>query len=90
MPQLVVIPGDGIGKEVIPVAVEILKAVVPKLQVVNAQAGWECFRQCGVSVPEETLAAIRESGSALFGAVSSPSGVVDGYSSAILNHPSKA
>lgn len=84
MPQLVVIPGDGIGKEVIPVAVEILKAMVPKLQVVNAQAGWECFRQFGVSVPEETLTAIRESGSALFGAVSSPSGVVDGYSSAIL------
>src|SRR5512137_2489677 len=84
MPKLVIIEGDGIGKEVIPAAVEILKAAVPGLETVSAEAGWECFQVHGVSVPEETLDAVRECGAALFGAVSSPSRKVEGYRSAII------
>jgi homoisocitrate dehydrogenase len=84
MPKLCVIPGDGIGQEVIPAAVQVLQAVVPDLKIVTAEAGWDCFLRRGVSVPEETLAAIRACGAALFGAVSSPSRKVEGYRSAIL------
>ena len=84
MPDLCVIEGDGIGQEVIPAAVRVLRAAVPGLQTIPAQAGWECFKQRGVSVPEETLAAIRACGAALFGAVSSPAHKVMGYRSAIL------
>lgn len=84
MPKLCVIPGDGIGREVIPAAVAVLQAVVPGLELVEAEAGWETFQQRGVSVPEDTLAAIRDCGAALFGAVSSPSRQVTGYRSAIL------
>ncbi|NPV77414.1 MAG: isocitrate/isopropylmalate dehydrogenase family protein [Anaerolineae bacterium] len=84
MPRLCVIEGDGIGREVIPAAVEVLQAILPDLEIVKASAGWETFKQCGVSVPEETLAAVRECGAALFGAVSSPSRKVEGYRSAIL------
>jgi homoisocitrate dehydrogenase len=83
-PKLCVIEGDGIGREVIPAAVRVLQAVVPGLQTVRAEAGWECFLRHGASVPEVTLAAIRDCGSALFGAVSSPSRKVEGYRSAIL------
>ena len=82
--KLCVIEGDGIGREVIPAAVRVLRAAVPGLEIVHAEAGWECFLQRGVSVPEETLAAIRGCGAALFGAVSSPSRKVEGYRSAIL------
>ena len=32
---------------------------VPGLQTTRAEAGWETFLQCGVSVPAETLSAIR-------------------------------
>ncbi len=32
MPRLCVIPGDGIGKEVIPAAIQVLRAVVPDLE----------------------------------------------------------
>jgi homoisocitrate dehydrogenase len=84
MASLCVIEGDGIGPEVIPAAVEVLRAVVPDLQIVHASAGWGTFLECGVSVPAETLAAVRGCGAALFGAVSSPSRKVAGYRSAIL------
>lgn len=83
-PQLCVIPGDGIGQEVIPAAVEVLRAVLPGLVVTEAEAGWECFLRRGVSVPPETLAAIRGCRAALFGAVSSPARKVEGYRSAII------
>ncbi len=82
--KLCVIEGDGIGKEVVPAAVRVLERAVPGLQISQAEAGWETFQRRGVSVPVETLAAVRASGAALFGAVSSPSRKVEGYRSAIL------
>jgi len=84
MPDLCVIPGDGIGVEVVPAAVQVLQRVIPNLRIVHADAGWRCFQQKGVSVPPKTLTAIRNCGAALFGAVSSPSRKVSGYRSAIL------
>jgi homoisocitrate dehydrogenase len=84
MPKLCVLPGDGIGQEVIPAAVEVLQAVIPDIEVVTAEAGWECFRQYGTSLPEESLEAVRACGAGLFGAVSSPSYKVEGYRSTIL------
>ncbi|MBI9050424.1 MAG: isocitrate/isopropylmalate dehydrogenase family protein [Anaerolineaceae bacterium] len=77
-------PGDGIGKEVIPAALQVLQEVIPDLETVPAEAGWACFEKHGVSVPQETLDAITACGAALFGAVSSPSRKVKGYRSAIL------
>lgn len=84
MTKLVVIPGDGVGREVVPAAVEVLQAAIPDLQVQPADAGWACFERRGTSVPAETLVAIRESGAALFGAVASPARRVAGYRSAIV------
>lgn len=84
MPRLCVIAGDGIGQEVIPAAVKVLTAVIPTLETVPAEAGWGAFEKYGMSVPKETLAALRACGAGLFGAVSSPSRPVAGYRSAIL------
>jgi len=84
MPDLCIIEGDGIGREVIPAAVRVLRAAVPALETIQAPAGWDCFLEKGASVPEETLTAIRGCGAALFGAVSSPARKVEGYRSAIL------
>ncbi|MBS1251168.1 MAG: Homoisocitrate dehydrogenase [Anaerolineales bacterium] len=84
MPKLCVMEGDGIGREVIPAAVQVLRAVMPDLEVVPAEAGWACFQKRGTSVPDETLEAIRECGAALFGAVASPARKVEGYRSAIV------
>jgi homoisocitrate dehydrogenase len=84
MTKLCVIPGDGIGLEVIPAAVQVLEKIITDLEVVYAEAGWNCFLKHGVSVLPQTLDVIRDCGAALFGAVSSPSHKVQGYLSAIL------
>ncbi len=84
MYRLCIIPGDGIGQEVIPAAVRVLQALPLDLSFVQAEAGWACFQRRGTSVPEETLAAIRSSHAALFGAVSSPLARVEGYRSAVV------
>ncbi|MDO9320174.1 MAG: isocitrate/isopropylmalate family dehydrogenase, partial [Pseudomonas sp.] len=78
------IAGDGIGPEVVPVAVEVLSKLLPALHVTEAEAGWDCFQRHGCAVPEATLASMRACGAGLFGAVSSPSRSVAGYRSAIL------
>jgi homoisocitrate dehydrogenase len=85
MHKLVVIPGDGIGREVVPVAVQVLEKLLPDVQTVEAEAGWDCFQRCGSAVPETTFQALHECGAGLFGAVSSLTGQrVAGYRSAIL------
>jgi len=82
--QLCVIPGDGVGQEVIPSAVEVLKHVLPDLETVTAEAGWDCFQRIGNALPDDTKAKIGACGAALFGAVSSPSKKVEGYRSPII------
>lgn len=83
--RLCVIPGDGIGREVVPAAVEVLRRLLPDLQVEEAEAGWDCFQRHRTSVPDTTYDRLRACGAGLFGAVSSPSHKVEGYRSAILS-----
>ncbi|MBN1584426.1 MAG: isocitrate/isopropylmalate dehydrogenase family protein [Anaerolineae bacterium] len=82
--QLVVIEGDGIGHEVIPAATQVLAATGFAFETTHAQAGWDCFERCGTALPEETVALARRGDAILFGAVSSPSYRVEGYSSPIV------
>ncbi len=82
--RLCVIPGDGVGREVIPCAVEALQRALPGLTVVEADAGWACFQRIGNALPDETKERIATCGAALFGAVSSPAKKVEGYRSPII------
>ncbi len=84
-PQTIcLIAGDGVGKEVIPAAAEVLAALGLGLRFVEAPAGFEHFQKTGNAIPDETLAEVASAGVALFGATSSPSTVVAGYRSPIL------
>ncbi|KAJ8657143.1 hypothetical protein O0I10_007223 [Lichtheimia ornata] len=81
------IPADGIGREVIPAARTVLESLTdgPKFEFVNLDAGFEHFQKTGTALPEETLEVLKnECQGALFGAVSSPSHKVAGYSSPIV------
>ncbi len=82
--RIVLIPGDGIGREVIPAAVEVLQATGAALELVAAEAGWGTFERQGTALPAATVDAVRECGLALFGAVSSPLGKMPGYRSPIV------
>lgn len=82
--QLCVIEGDGIGHEVIPATVEVLAATGFEFNVNHASAGWDTFLKLGTALPDQTLALARDSDAILFGAVSSPSHKVSGYTSPIV------
>ena len=84
MPTICLIPGDGVGQEVIPAAARVLAAVAPDLVFVEAEAGWGCFERHGTALPEATLAAVAAADGTLFGATQSPNEVVPGYRSPIL------
>lgn len=83
MYEICVIPGDGIGQEVVPAALGVLEATGVPLRWVFAEAGWEAFQRTGTSVPAETLAKIKRCRATLAGAFSSPSRKVAGFFSAI-------
>ncbi len=82
--RVAVIPGDGIGQEVIPAAVQVLGATRIPFEFTLAEAGWATFEQQGTALPAETLALVKECRLALFGAVSSPARKVPGYKSPIV------
>lgn len=84
MPTICAIPGDGIGQEVVPAAVEVLQATGLPLAFVTAEAGWGCFERQGTALPAQTLAVARAADAILFGAVASPSHPVAGYRSPIV------
>ncbi|KAG9317269.1 hypothetical protein JVU11DRAFT_1463 [Chiua virens] len=82
------IPADGIGREVLPgarAAIEALGTSIPKTEFIHLLAGFEHFQKTGTALPNETLEVLKnECDCALFGAVSSPSRKVTGYSSPIV------
>ncbi|CAH0056775.1 unnamed protein product [Clonostachys solani] len=83
------IPGDGIGKEVIPAGRRLLEALPASLNLkfdfVDLKAGFETFEQTGAALPDKTVEVLKsECDGALFGAVSSPTQAVKGYSSPIV------
>jgi homoisocitrate dehydrogenase len=84
--KIALIPGDGIGKEVIGAARVVMESLNLKLQFEHLDAGFETFQKTGNALPEKTLASLKTGGfnGALFGAVSSPSHKVEGYTSPIV------
>jgi len=66
--EIAVIPGDGIGQEVTPAAVQVLQTVEADFDFVAAEAGDDVKSQTGVALPEETRAVAAEADATLFGA----------------------
>jgi len=69
MKKIVVIPGDGIGKEVMEAAMLVLEELNLPFKYIYMEAGDECAKKYGTPLPEETLQACKESDAVLFGAV---------------------
>jgi homoisocitrate dehydrogenase len=82
--KTILIPGDGVGIEVIPAAAEVLAALGLGFDFVEAHAGFDYFQRTGNAIPDETLADVEAAGVALFGATASPPTSVPGYRSPIL------
>ncbi|MBO8182275.1 MAG: NAD-dependent isocitrate dehydrogenase [Archaeoglobus sp.] len=69
MKRIAVVPGDGIGKEVIDAALEVLNTLNLPFKYEWGEAGDAVKEKIGVALPEETLQLCRESDAVLFGAV---------------------
>ncbi|WP_178917278.1 isocitrate/isopropylmalate family dehydrogenase [Natronomonas gomsonensis] len=65
--EIVVIPGDGIGQEVVPAAVDVLDAVAD-FEFVKAEAGDHVLESTGEALPEETYDLAAGADATLFGA----------------------
>ncbi|WP_135827251.1 isocitrate/isopropylmalate dehydrogenase family protein [Halorussus ruber] len=66
--QIVVIPGDGIGKEVVPAAREVLEAVEPDFEFEEAEAGDAVKEETGEALPDSTRELAASADATLFGA----------------------
>ncbi|MFZ0774171.1 MAG: isocitrate/isopropylmalate family dehydrogenase [Candidatus Sulfotelmatobacter sp.] len=68
---VVTMPGDGIGNQVLPQALRILKAVGFNAEYIHADIGWECWRNQGNALPERTVELLAKHKLGLFGAITS-------------------
>lgn len=74
--KIATIPGDGIGKEVIPVCTEVLKVLAATsnftLEFEDFEWGGDYYRKHGVMMPNDGLDALRHKDAILFGSAGDP------------------
>ena len=83
MYKIAVVPGDGIGNEVVPAALKVLESTGIGFDFHPVDVGLEVYKKTGVAVPDEAIEAITENEACLFGATTTPVGGGD-YKSATL------
>ncbi len=71
MKTIVTMPGDGIGKVVLPEAVRVLNASGFQAEYVHADIGWEFWCKEGSALPQRTIKLLEEHKIGLFGAITS-------------------
>lgn len=72
MSLVAVLPGDGIGPEVVREAIKVLKALGSPLQFEEALVGGAAYDATGRPLPDETLALCKKCDAVLLGAVGGP------------------
>jgi isocitrate/isopropylmalate dehydrogenase len=70
-PRIVVLPGDGIGPEVIDAAMQVAEAAGLDAEWIHGRVGWEEWCGSGSALPAETLQLLDETDACLFGAITS-------------------
>jgi methanogen homoisocitrate dehydrogenase len=70
--KVAVIEGDGIGKEVIPAAVDVLNAVNLDFEPVPVEIGYGKWERTGLAMDEDDMELMRSCDCILFGAITTP------------------
>jgi 3-isopropylmalate dehydrogenase len=71
MRTIVALPGDGIGKVVLPESIRLLNAAGFKANYIYGDIGWDFWCKEGNALPQRTIDLISEHKIALFGAITS-------------------
>ena len=78
--RVCLLPGDGIGPEVVDCAEQVLRALPLDLEFTHAEIGYSAYEELGTPLPNSTLDEIRLSSSALLGAVTTPPAIPNYFS----------
>ena len=70
--KIAVLPGDGIGAEIVVEAIKVLQALDLKMELEQAPVGGTAYAQTGDPLPPQTLALAKAADAILFGAVGDP------------------
>ncbi len=70
--KIAVLPGDGIGREIVAQAVKVLRRLALPLEMQEAPVGGAGFEAAGDPLPAATLALARDADAILFGAIGGP------------------
>jgi 3-isopropylmalate dehydrogenase len=70
--KIAVLPGDGIGPEIVKEAVKVLQALGDAIELEYADVGGTAYRNHGHPLPEATLTLAKQADAVLFGAVGDP------------------
>ena len=68
---IVTMPGDGIGRTVLPESLRVLEAVGFEANYVHADIGWDLWTKNGNALPDRTIELLAEHKLGLFGAITS-------------------
>jgi isocitrate dehydrogenase (NAD+) len=68
---VVTMPGDGIGKTVLPESIRVLDAVGFEADYVHADIGWDFWINEGNPLPDRTIELLKQHKLGLFGAITS-------------------
>jgi 3-isopropylmalate dehydrogenase len=70
--RLAVIPGDGIGPEVVAEGLKVLRSIVPDVETTEYDLGADRWRRTGELLPETVLDELRQHDAILLGAIGDP------------------
>jgi len=69
--RIAVLPGDGVGKDVIDAAMIVLKRINLDAEYKYGDVGWELWKKEGNPLPDRTIQLLKSTDCALFGAITS-------------------
>lgn len=72
MPKVTLVPGDGIGPEVVAATVKVLGAARADVDWEEVEAGADAFTRYGSALPEQTIEVVRRNAALLKGPMTTP------------------
>ena len=72
--KVAIIPGDGVGPEIASSAAAAIESLADDIEIINVDAGYDCYLRTGEILPLETVETISECDAVLLGCMNIPEG----------------